>query len=42
MSKRVRKRDKLRKMMNKAKKSWIYITDKYRENGRDTGDENDE
>lgn len=38
----VRKRLKLKRMMARAKKSWIYITDKYRENGRDTGDEKDE
>ena len=35
------KRERLREMMAKAKKSWIYITDKYREDGGDTGDEED-
>lgn len=38
----MRKRLKLKRMMAKAKKTWIYITDKYRDNGRDTGDEKNE
>lgn len=39
----MRKRLKLKRMMAKAKKTWIFIVDKYKSgNGRDTGDEKDE